>query len=181
MLGKWGKAVYNSLAHKGLFASPHFSQYKRCWGSGGSGVGKCLTPPRARPSLAIPMGKGAFGHPDGHPHLRAVPSAYGSHTTPRPPTGQRGLPLTGHLLATYRPSGETFAPPHWPPDGMGRLCPAPLTYGRHPAPLPRLATYGLRPTWPSGAGGHLHPTSPPLRTGGGKSRPPLPPPTGQLA
>jgi hypothetical protein len=40
MLGKWGKVEHNSLAHRGLFASPHFSQYKRCWGSGGSGVGE---------------------------------------------------------------------------------------------------------------------------------------------
>jgi hypothetical protein len=26
MLGKWGKWVYNYLAHRDLFASPHFGQ-----------------------------------------------------------------------------------------------------------------------------------------------------------
>jgi len=86
MLGKWGKAVCNSLAHKGLFASPHFSQYKRCWGSGGSGVGewgsgvgkwvrvfswrRVLTWPKGEggafglwPKVGACMAKRAFGHP----------------------------------------------------------------------------------------------------------------------
>jgi hypothetical protein len=44
-------------------------------GKWGSGVGKCLTP-QPRPSPPSPMGKGAFGPPDGHP-LRESPPRYG--------------------------------------------------------------------------------------------------------
>jgi len=121
---------------------------------------------------------------DAPPGARATASLTGL------PTGHKGTAIGGR--PSHRPSlairGGHTPPPHWPPKGRdGTPSPGPppdwpttggglWPHGR-PSPTPppdRLATYGsLRPTWPSGAGGHRRtplPTLPGHRTGRGQKQ-----------
>jgi len=143
-----------------------------------------------RGGLPLAKGEAPTGQRDGRgslwPHGSSSPPLpghlwpKGSRTPHWPPTGHKGAAIGGR--PSHRPSlaiREAPYRPHWP-QWDGDAFARPLTYGRPPAPSPRLATYGsLRPTWPSEAFGHLHPHSPHRAIGTpSDGRPPHPPPTG---
>jgi len=142
-------------------------------------------PPSLAPTGQLTAQRPPTGHlwPPPPPLAREADGTHrekGSHPHTGHPLAKKGTALGGR--PSHRPSlaiREAPYRPHWP-QWDGDAFARPLTYGRPPAPSPRLATYGsLRPTWPSEAFGHLHPHAPHRAIGTpSDGRPPHPPPTG---
>jgi len=114
------------------------------WPEKGTGKATPHRPPTGHKGAAL------GGRPSHRPSLtkRGAPHWPPYRPSDAPPGPMATASLTGHLLATYWPSGEAS---HWP-KGRPRLA----TGRGEPSPGPP-PTGHLRPTWLSEAFGHLLP------------------------